>query len=129
MRLWHEKILSCLPDAQLLGQHRECCALRGNAWGKKHAVVDYVFEHEPDYLYQYHLKVMQEMGRRGFRTGGEWFNPLYRGRNCPPYDERIYSRIIVRGSTVYPEHNDGYLSECLENLGRKGIVIDVEGGA
>ena len=43
MRLWHEKLISKLPRQQLLGQHRECCALRGNGWGKKHATVDYVF--------------------------------------------------------------------------------------
>lgn len=35
MRLWHEALISQLPRPQLLGQHRECCALRGNGWGKK----------------------------------------------------------------------------------------------
>ena len=39
MRLWHEELISKLPRQQLLGQHRECCALRGNGWGKKHATV------------------------------------------------------------------------------------------
>lgn len=34
MRLWHEKIIPLLPRNQLLGQHRECCALRGNGWEK-----------------------------------------------------------------------------------------------
>ena len=46
MRLWHEELISKLPRQQLLGQHREYCALRGNGWGKKHATVDYVFEHK-----------------------------------------------------------------------------------
>ena len=27
------------------------------------------------------------------------------------------------GSTVYTEHNDGYLAECLENLHSKAIEI------
>ena len=43
MRLWHEKLIPILPDAQLLGQHRECAALRGNGWGKKHSTVDYIY--------------------------------------------------------------------------------------
>lgn len=30
MRLWNEEIIPLLPKNQLLGQHRECCALRGN---------------------------------------------------------------------------------------------------
>ena len=29
MRLWHEALIPQLPRPQLLGQHRECCALRG----------------------------------------------------------------------------------------------------
>ncbi len=33
MRLWHEEIISKLPRQQLLGQHRECAALRGGGWG------------------------------------------------------------------------------------------------
>ncbi|MGV3061840.1 pyrimidine dimer DNA glycosylase/endonuclease V, partial [Streptococcus hyovaginalis] len=28
MRLWHEALLSQIPRQQLLGQHRECAALR-----------------------------------------------------------------------------------------------------
>ena len=39
MRLWHQDLIPKLPRPQLLGQHRECCALRGNGWGKKHATV------------------------------------------------------------------------------------------
>ena len=31
MRLWHQDLLPLLPRAQLLGQHRECAALRGRA--------------------------------------------------------------------------------------------------
>ena len=29
----------------------------------------------------------------------------------------------IIGSTVYTEHNDGYLAECLENLRSKAIEI------
>lgn len=28
MRLWHEELIPLLPRQQLLGQHRECCAMR-----------------------------------------------------------------------------------------------------
>ncbi|WP_235838937.1 pyrimidine dimer DNA glycosylase/endonuclease V [Desulfosporosinus metallidurans] len=45
MRLWHQDLLPILPRAQILGQHRECCALRGKGWGRKHSTVDYVFSH------------------------------------------------------------------------------------
>ena len=65
MRLWHEEIIHLLPKNQLLGQHRECCALRGNGWGKKHKTVDYVFLYSPYHLFMYHLLVMDEMEKRG----------------------------------------------------------------
>lgn len=42
MRLWHQELISKLPRQQLLGQHRECCALRGKGWQRKHATVNYV---------------------------------------------------------------------------------------
>lgn len=34
MRLWHQELISKLPRQQLLGQHHEIAALRGNGWGK-----------------------------------------------------------------------------------------------
>ncbi len=51
MRLWHQALIDKLPRQQLLGQHRECAALRGKGWGKPHSVVNYVFEHSPYKLY------------------------------------------------------------------------------
>ena len=41
MRLWHQDMINKLPRQQLLGQHRECCALRGNGWGRQHATVNW----------------------------------------------------------------------------------------
>ena len=56
MRLWHQDLIPYLPRQQLLGQHRECCALRGMGWGKKHKIVDYVFTYDPMCLYAYHTR-------------------------------------------------------------------------
>ena len=47
MRLWHQSLIKHLPRQQLLGQHRECCALRGNGWNKKHSTIDYIFRYNP----------------------------------------------------------------------------------
>lgn len=81
MRLWHEELIPLLPRQQLLGQHRECCAMRGNGWGKKHRVVDYVFKHSLHDLELYHAKVMQEMFNRGYKVSSEWFYRNYRGKH------------------------------------------------
>ena len=72
MRLWHQDLIPLLPRQQLLGQHRECCALRGKGWGRKHAIVDYVFLHPIATLEDYHKVVMDEMERRGYKANYLW---------------------------------------------------------
>ena len=120
MRLWHQELISLLPRQQLLGQHRECCALRGNGWGKKHATVDYVFHYSPYKLYQYHQLVISEMESRGYFPAHEWRIPEYRGKSCEHYQSLTP---IEQTSPIYPEHDERYLMECLTNLRQKGIEL------
>ena len=79
MRLWHQSLIKYLPRQQLLGQHRECCALRGKGWGRNHSVVNYVFTHSPAYLVAYHYLVMNEMKERGYNPNEKWYEVEYRG--------------------------------------------------
>ena len=127
MRLWHQKLIPHLPRQQLLGQHRECAALRGAGWGKKHSAVNYVFDHEPDKLVAYHYLIMNEMGRRGYKPDITWRYPDYRGKTlgyqCGWANAQNVLKIIEENELIYPEHNDEYLKECLDNLAGKGIQI------
>lgn len=120
MRLWHEEIIHLLPRNQLLGQHRECCALRGNGWGKKHKTVDYVFEYSPYFLFAYHLLVINEMEKRGYNVSEEWKDKNYRGKTREKYNN-LEKEVI--NSPIYKEHNSEYLLECIENLRNKGILL------
>lgn len=125
MRLWHQELIPLLPRQQLLGQHRECCALRGNGWGRPHSVVNYVFNHPYEYLFAYHDKVLQEMYRRGYSYDSLWQDPSYRGKKAY---RRLTNTHFIREAMgnspcIYPEHNKQYLKECLENLNSKGIAI------
>ena len=120
MRLWHEKIIPLLPKNQLLGQHRECCALRGNGWKKKHKTVDYVFSYSPYLLFRYHLLVMEEMEKRGYNVSEEWKDKNYRGKIAEKYMD-LEEEIIE--DPIYKEHNNKYLDECIENLRNKGIEL------
>ena len=135
MRLWHEALIPRLPRQQLLGQHRECCALRGLGWGKKHATVDYVFRHPYGWLVGYHLLVLMEMEKRGYSAAPEWNDLSYRGKKCEPlagydYAEQVVALLKrVQEATVgcamlYPEHDDRYLHECLDNLAAKGVKLE-----
>ena len=95
MRLWHQDLIPKLPRPQLLGQHRECCALRGNGWGKKHATVNYVFDYSPYRLYAYHRLIMKEMTARGYKVSPEWWEA-----DLPRQDLPSLSR-AERGSLEY----------------------------
>ena len=118
MRLWHWALLPHLDNQRILGQHRECCALRGNGWSKKHSTVDYVFNYSPITLVYYHWLVMWEMYKREMKADQVWFEPLYRGKNCEKWNHTE----IGEGPVRYPEHNHEYLLECLENLRKKGAL-------
>ncbi len=122
MRLWHKDLLPLLPSQRILGQHSEACGMRGNGWGRKHATVDYVFDHPYSCLYHYHTLVMAEMQRRGYNVDKLWLEPSYRGKVVGE-DKSSFTQIFEYCD--YPEHNDAYLAECLENLAEKGILIDV----
>ena len=126
MRLWHQALIPFLDNRRLLGQHRECCALRGKGWGKKHSVVDYVFKYDLAHLYEYHIKVMGEMIYRGYTVDAHWYNRQYRGKNLP-YPTytlmQIGTYVCHFGELIYPEHDDKYLKECLLNLKSKGAEL------
>lgn len=132
MMLWHQKLITYLDDHRLLGLYHEVAALRSWGWDRKHATVDYVFKYEPSRLYQYHLIVMGEMMRRGFDPDGDWYDRLYRGKNRPKltlYEAGSY--VYTSGADnlfIYPEHDDRYLLECLNNLAAKGAEL-VNGGS
>lgn len=131
MRLWHQSLIPYLDRQRLLGAHRECCALRGKGWGKKHSVVDYVFTYPPEYLIAYHFLIMDEMKNRGYNPNTIWYNHKWRGnilgeqdcwaRNC--LVESILSKYEA-GIYIFKEHNQEYLQECLDNLKSKGIIIE-----
>lgn len=122
IRLWHQDLITKLPRQQLLGQHRECCALRGLGWGKPHSVVNYVFKHSMEFLEDYHKLIMDEMEKRGYKVDTLWKFRGYRGKRI---STPIGVPIPSVASKIYMEHNDMYLKECINNLIRKGIFISV----
>lgn len=131
MRLFHESLIPHLPRQQLLGQHRECAALRGLGWGRKHSTVDYVFRHSYAMLFSYHIKVMEEMVRRGYKVAYPWTVSQHRGKRCGEATQEFYMQnhsYADKRDTIYPEHNEAYLQECLGNLAGKGVVINMREG-
>ena len=124
MRLWHQYLIEYLPDKQLLGQHRELCALRGLGFGKKHRIVNYVFDYPYYCLYKFHLIVIDEMVRRNFKVDELWFDSRYRGKKIG-YDNSTFTKKILVNTIIYKEHSIEYLVECLKNLNNKNIYLSI----
>ena len=126
MRLWHESLISKLPQQQLCGQWRECIALLGNGWGRKHATVNYVFTHSESFLVGFAIKVCYEMLARGYHPNPKLIRQALMKRHS---EQEVNDFIILgkdiakRGIPIYKEHNKEYLVECLNNLKNKGIEI------
>ena len=145
MRLWHQRLIHYLPNKQLLGQHRECCAMRGNGWGKKHSVVDYVFKYPYSWLFYYHYLVMSEMRNRGYSYDTYWAIENYRGTRIKfvdPFNPFVLEDFtwnsankfkwywqfpkdinVCDTAMIYPEHNDIYMIECLDILSNKNAEL------
>lgn len=132
MRLWHQLLIPYLDKNRLLGQHRECCALRGNGWNKPHATVNYVFKYSPALLIGYHIAIIEELEKLNCKIDRSWKEILYRGKNCRPWPEVndipintviAYLSYLVN-EPIFPEHNQEYLEECIQNLKSKNFYFD-----
>lgn len=129
MRLWHSKLIPLLDGKRLCDLHMSCCNLRGNGWGKRNAAVGYLYE-DPmgeDALYEYHLKVLNEMEYRGYEPDERWFNPCYCGKNRrlrqPSYvniEEASRRNIPLKGHTLTIFKND------VAALQARGLDIKIE---
>ena len=122
MRLWHIDLIPYLDRQRLLSQHRECCALRGKGWGKKHATVDYVFSYSPAALIVYHYKVMKEMKRRGYKPDSIWMDPCYRGKilgEDTSFVDAAEVADLYNSNILFNEHDGAYFEECVRLLKEK----------
>lgn len=76
---------------------------------------------------------MNEMKRRGYHPDEIWYNSNWRGTTLgeqPGWtNPKAIGSYFIRNQinkdliTIYPEHNDEYLQECIDNLKSKGIEI------
>lgn len=129
MRLWHQALIPYLDNQHLLGQHRECCALRGKGWRRKHATVDYVFKHSREMLFAYHMAILKEMKKREYHYNNVWCYSRYRGKQLGYSDEENLtpSYYMERSDFIwYPEHNNEYLIECINLLKQRNAPMDFD---
>ena len=73
------------------------------------------------------------MERRGYHPDPIWRNANWRGNTlqeqenwCNQELANEFWLVAIDGGRLFPEHNDEYLQECLDNLAGKGIIIEKE---
>ena len=123
MRLWHTSLIPQLDGMRLVDQHRTCCCLRGNGWGKKNILLNFVFEdpNGEEALYLYHIKVIAEMNNRGFYHEPLWEHIEYCGKNRPTRKWNT-QQLSAAGKidNCYQVMDDAYLQADIERLEKRG---------
>ena len=73
------------------------------------------------------------MERRGYHPDPIWKNAFWRGSTLGYHEfwaagSTIQDLLmcVEAGCNIYPEHDDEYLQECINNLKSKGIEVKIE---
>lgn len=120
MRLWHYKLLSYLPRAQLLSQWRECVCIAKNIHDKgtpNHLLVNKVTEYPIEEFNIYCSFVANEMLARNINVSYDSVKKI---------EELLgVGRIRTNGhdSVFNGWHNDEYLRICMANLYEKFLGV------
>ena len=121
MRLWHKDLIPLLPDEQLLGQWRECCAIASNLaklGTPNHLLVNRILEYPIDHFYTYTMVlVYNEMCARYFKVDSsviERFN-----EHLFEYCGHNNFTIIDEKSLFQGWMSTRYLQQCILNLEEK----------
>ena len=115
MRLWHKDLIPVLPNKQLIGQWRECCAISKNIDNNgtpNHILVNKIMNYPMEHFFVYSEMVSEELQRRGYKCNFDKFLDTF------PYQ---YMGIIsLKNEDVFKGwHNDRYLTQCYFNLQEK----------
>jgi uncharacterized protein (TIGR02328 family) len=130
MRLWHQFLIPHLPSVkdykgcsnQLGGQHTEVRMVLGSIKRKglvNHSTVNYINNYSLSHLRAYGLLVIDEMLSRGFNMSQSIIDEYTADEEAVD----LYNNAKDSGQLIYPEHDDTYMKECVDNLKGKGIVL------
>lgn len=108
MRIWHYELIPYLPKSQLIAQWRELNSIYKKQ--DKHILINYIYNYEKEYLYNYSAMVIKEMSKRNIKIKN-W-------TNFNKYFELI-DRTEDYSNLMFSEHDKVYLTICYFNLREK----------
>lgn len=108
MRLWHYKLISYLPNSQLLAQWRELNSIFKKQ--DKHILINYIYDYPKFNLLVYSNMVIEEMKKRGIKI-----------RSFENYENYFIepSFNVVKDNPFPEHHTNRYLLQCFYNLQEK----------
>lgn len=120
MRLWHYELIRALPDAQLLSQWRELCAIasRINKLGyPNHLLVNKVMDYSYKEFLQYSERVVEEMHYRGYKINMKVYDTLYQNILNNKNKFKDVKESVCGQYKGW--HNNRYYWQCYFNLQEK----------
>lgn len=110
MRLWHTDLIKVLPRQQLLGQWRELNSIY--KLQNKHILINFIYEYSKKDLYNYSIKVLNEMTNRGYKANISNFCNYFNIKNITP-------NFNEKNNIFKDKMTNRYLMQCLFNLQEK----------
>lgn len=113
MRLWHWELIPYLDDQHLLGQWRECIAIKhkiDKCGTPNNYVVNYVTQYCVEDFQKYCGNVITEMHRRGFKVNPKLVNEIYE------MNDKYFGKLYSDKGIFFWDHNKTYLKICYYNL-------------
>lgn len=119
MRLWHKDLISVLPNKQLLGQWRECCAIANNIkmlGYPNHILVNRIMDYHLSHFHLYCMLIADEMYIRNFKISEAAKEKILA---ITDQDVRMGSEFISFNELFVGWHDKRYLRQCYYNLEEK----------
>lgn len=106
MRIWHTKLIPVLPRQQLLGQWRELNSIFKKQ--DKHILINFVYDYPKEDLFNYSVRVVNEMQKRGYKVNVENLYEYVKGEHIDYMKEPFAEKMTAR-----------YFLQCYYNLQEK----------
>lgn len=120
MRIWHYELVRALPDAQLVSQWRELCAIakRIDLYGyPNHLLVNKVMDYSAQELIDYADEVIEEMYYRHFRINIMTYNNFI--HRLVDNEDKFKNVKKSRLGQYKGWHDSRYYWQCFYNLQEK----------
>lgn len=126
MRLWHKKLISVLPNTQLLSQWRELNCIAKNiqvSGAPNHILVNKILDYNLMYFVAYTKLVLTELDKRNFDIKETTLKKFLSYINI---SQDYFNSVGMSFSNIYKYwHNDRYLIQCFYNLQEKSVCFTV----